>query len=876
MRIHEIIIDNFRAIEHLELRDIPDQGVIVIHGDNEQGKSSILEAIKTVLNSKHRTTSKTIKAIQPVDRDVPISITLEATVGTVRFRIHKRFLKSTAAELQVIEPRPSNHRGLEAEAALAEILESHLDTSLLDALFMKQGEVEAGISAVGIPTLTSALNAQNGNTEDVTEDTALMEAVEKEYLKFYTNSGKANTRFLQFSKQVETLRADLDEANAEVAKLSSHVDRVKRLEIDRDQATAQLPKAEEELAGRKAELEEAQKVKAQATDILAQFSRAEEQLEQAAGAQKRRRELRDKLELAQSEVEKAEAGQESLAQEASREAAEFQTLSEKLEAAHTAETLAVEKVKAARQSVAGIKNRDRKEQITVVLGELDRIGQSLHELRSIQHASVRVSQRDIDALQKAITEVDIQKTLVEAQQGSITLSASTPTDIQLGDDTVSAIASGTTVALDRELTVVVGDVTLVVNPGKTAAESRTDFESAEATLAELFDRLDVLDLDQLRERFTAQEQRDVEIAELVREQQRMSGGVEETVLRAELAGLHVPEDLDPSLSVEDAQTQLDEAEESRELAAEAHKHANAALDGLRSRPADKALTVFNAQLAALQSNLAAAQGDLDRAVEELSDDEVDAAVQRFAEALAGVRLQKQEIEQVLAKTNPDMAQRLYEGAEANLRSYKSAVSDASTELVRLEGLIGVAAGAKERQDKVQAALTAAENRFESEQRRAHAARRLYDLMVFYRDESRKRYAAPFADKLSRLAASVFGESADFDLDDELKISSRSIGPRTVDLANLSGGAKEQLAILTRFAIAELVAESSAQGSVPVFIDDALGSTDPERLTRISTLFSDAGKESQVFVLTCVPDRYNYVEVTQKHSIESLKTANALL
>ena len=876
MRIHEIIIDNFRAIEHLELRDIPDQGVIVIHGDNEQGKSSILEAIKTVLNSKHRTTSKTIKAIQPVDRDVPISITLEATVGTVRFRIHKRFLKSTAAELQVIEPRPSNHRGLEAEAALAEILESHLDTSLLDALFMKQGEVEAGISAVGIPTLTSALNAQNGNTEDATEDTALMEAVEKEYLKFYTNSGKANTRFLQFSKQVETLRADLDEANAEVAKLSSHVDRVKRLEIDRDQATAQLPKAEEELAGRKAELEEAQKVKAQATEILAQFSRAEEQLEQATGAQKRRKELRNKLELAQTEVEKAEAGQENLAQEASREAEEFLALSEKFEAARAAETLAVEKVKAARQSVAGIKNRDRKEHLTVMLGELDRIGQRLYELRSVQHSSVRVSQRDIDALQKAITEVDIQRTLVEAQQGSITLSASTPTDIQLGDDTVSATDAGTTVALDRELTVVVGDVTLVINPGKTAAESRTDFESAEAALAELLDRLDVSDLDQLRERFTAQEQRDADIAELVREQQRMSGGAETTVLRAELEGLHVPEDLDPSISVDDAQTQLNEAEESRELAAEAHKHANAALDGLRSRPADKALTVFNAQLAALQRNLSSAQVELDRAVAETSDDEVDAAVQRCAEALAGVRVQKQEIEQVLAKTNPDMAQRLCDAAEANVRSYKTAVSDATTELVRLEGLIGVAAGAKERLDKVKSALTAAENRFESEQRRAHAARRLFDLMVFYRDESRKRYAAPFADKLSRLAASVFGESADFDLDDELKISSRSIGPRTVDLANLSGGAKEQLAILTRFAIAELVAESSAQGAVPVFIDDALGSTDPERLTRISTLFSDAGKDSQVFVLTCVPDRYNYVEVTQKHSIESLKTANALL
>ncbi|ANE03737.1 AAA family ATPase [Corynebacterium crudilactis] len=876
MRIHEIIIENFRALEHLELRDIPDRGVIVIHGDNEQGKSSILEAINLLLSTKSTSRSGKIKVTQPVDRDVPVSITLEATVGTVRFRILKRYLKTPATELQIMEPRPSNHRGEDAETKFAEVLESHLDTTLLDTLFMKQGEVQAGINAVGIPALTSALNAQNGNTEDAAEDTELMAAVEKEYAKFYTTTGKANSRFAQFTKQVDGLRADLDDASAEVAKLSSHVDRVSRLERDRDQAHTKLPQAEEELASRRFELDAALKVKTEAEEVRAQFARAREQLEHAEATQHQRGELQRRVESAHHTVEQAVVGQKTAQEAADREEEELQILTERLKATRRSETTAIETVKQARQAVASIKNRERKDDLTALLAELEGIGENLHALRTAQSTLARVTQRDIDALQKASTEVDIQKKLVETRQGSITLSASVPTDIRVGEESISASADEESFSLDRELSIVIGDVTLVINPGKTAAESRTDLESAEAALAELLDHLDVVDIEQLRERFNTQEKRAADIAALLKEEQRISGGTEIAVLRAELDGLQIAEEFDPDLSLEDAQVALDEAEDLREQAGEAQKLAAAALDGVSARPADTALTILNARLGELNSNVVAAQTELDAALAETSTEDIDALVLQRVEALAAVALQKKQVEEALAQTNPDMAARLHDAAEANLKSYKSAISEANTELVRLEGLIGVAAGAKERFDKVQAALKGAENRLESEQRRAHAARRLHELMVFYRDESRKRYAAPFADKLSRLAASVFGENTDFDLDDQLSIASRSIGPRTVDIDHLSGGAQEQLAILTRFAIAELVAESSAQGAVPVFIDDALGSTDPERLTRISTLFSDAGKESQVFVLTCVPDRYNYVEVTQKRSIESLKTTNVLL
>jgi len=55
MLITDIEIRDFKTIRHLRWSNIPDHGVFVIHGDNEQGKSTVLEAIAQVLHTKHST-----------------------------------------------------------------------------------------------------------------------------------------------------------------------------------------------------------------------------------------------------------------------------------------------------------------------------------------------------------------------------------------------------------------------------------------------------------------------------------------------------------------------------------------------------------------------------------------------------------------------------------------------------------------------------------------------------------------------------------------------------------------------------------------------------------------------------------------------------
>ena len=128
--------------------------------------------------------------------------------------------------------------------------------------------------------------------------------------------------------------------------------------------------------------------------------------------------------------------------------------------------------------------------------------------------------------------------------------------------------------------------------------------------------------------------------------------------------------------------------------------------------------------------------------------------------------------------------------------------------------------------------------------------------------------------LQRYASQIFGPGTEFTLDDALSIEARTLDGTTIDLAQLSGGAKEQMALLTRFAIADMVAGEDADAAetrVPVIVDDALGATDPHRLARMNALFSQVGENSQVFVLTCFPQRFDRVAAARSSSIQELKT-----
>ena len=145
---------------------------------------------------------------------------------------------------------------------------------------------------------------------------------------------------------------------------------------------------------------------------------------------------------------------------------------------------------------------------------------------------------------------------------------------------------------------------------------------------------------------------------------------------------------------------------------------------------------------------------------------------------------------------------------------------------------------------------------ESTEARALAAQLLHQTFDQRRQEARQRYVAPFKEKIESLGRIVFDPTFKVELDNDLRVARRTLEGITLDIDQLSVGAREQIGVICRLACAAIVSPDG--GGAPVVIDDALGWSDPSRLKAMGAAISTASRESQVIVLTCTPGRYAHV------------------
>ena len=59
--------------------------------------------------------------------------------------------------------------------------------------------------------------------------------------------------------------------------------------------------------------------------------------------------------------------------------------------------------------------------------------------------------------------------------------------------------------------------------------------------------------------------------------------------------------------------------------------------------------------------------------------------------------------------------------------------------------------------------------------------------------------------------------------------------------------------------------------MPIFIDDALGFSDPHRMKSMNAVLGRLGRDHQIIVLTCDVDRFDSIAGAAQHSIESVKS-----
>lgn len=863
MILHSITIDNVRAIEHLEITDIPATGVLVVSGENEAGKSTILDALHTVLHIRHSSTARRVKGLQPVGRDVGPRIQLEASVGPYRFRIDKTYLRKKSAELQVFEPNVERLAGADAEQRLEAILNEYLDNDLFEVMLMRQGQADAQVEAVGIPSLVAALD--QGQREEVVDDSALMERINAEYRRYFTEKTGATTGELKAAEaDAERHAEQMRQAKRELDELAQYVRR-------HEQATAQLEDAQLRRPAAEEELRTAKRRHAEATAAQERIDRAQErvaaaqaEVDLAQAAVTARARIEQTLQQACDSVTALQSRTDELECNAAQERQEKAKLTERLATARDQERAAAEALRAAQEMVQCCRDNAALQAARKLAATLEAAEKLVAKCRA-EVPQRPIEQRDVQRVEQAELQLRTKEIERDAAAATLTLSALEATDVTVDGQPVTLAAAGTEFALAGKAVVQIGPVRAVIRAGRAGQAANREVERAREQLQALLASLgDFPNAQAVRDACRDHEARSLRLREAEREL-RAAQPADETLtqLQARIERLNA-QDLHGLPALANAEEALGPARDAYEAATATLAKIRAELDAWSESGAQLQLQVHHARVEDAQRAKRRAEQEFASA-EQLEPKSsllarVQAAEHRHAEAVAKVAQLRQ------AGADLERAQAFLLGARTQLKNLADDELAAQKTLAELTGRINQAAGVAERFEQASAAAKRAEVRFAASRRRADAVRLLRATLRRHQEVARQKYAQPFVDALTHFAKPIFGNDVGFTLTDTLQIEGREVKNIPLNIAALSGGAQEQLAILTRLAIAQLVSDDG----VPVIIDDALGNTDSERLSVMSTLLSDLGRTRQVFILTCDQNRYIRVANARRFRMDELR------
>ena len=795
MRLHRIRLQNYRGVTDCTVAFATD-GVTIIEGDNEVGKTCIPEALDLILSAPDSSQARQVREVKPVDRAEGAEVEIEVSSGDYRFVYCKRWHRQQWTKLEIAAPRHEQITGREAHERVEQIFAETLDENLWRALRIEQG-AEVALPQFNMPSLGRALDvAAGGGHGSGGDEDDLWGRIGIERDRYWTATGRVSAARQVSAKEVEKAESTLREFEARLEAIEADVAEVERLVVDE----ARLVVALDDCERRESEFRE----QWDSTERLREQVERLDSVHRAAVAE------RDRIE-----------GDHRRREDLKKEQAERTDALANLEAA----------VEQAAPILTAVVRRSEEAHLAVVRAEV-----------TAERAAAVV---EVTALSDMTVQVD-------------------------GVDAALGAGVGIERVVDDESVLVVPDVV------KVRVRAGTDAKGLAAELAEArqeFDRLCALggvgDLAAARQaaedrRATEQDRR--QAATIIEENLQ---DLTTEALRGKIRGLSrgieayaAERPAEPPLpgSVRDAKRVAEEAER---IVAERRDQQDtcdaAAMDAAEAR---REAEIKEADLKGRIQNARTAVQDAERrlatARQERSDADLAGALAAAQQKAATTREALDRATEELQIADPDSLEVLLRNARAaagraddETRSNRDRQRELRISL-ELRGEEGLDAG-----------RTDAESRYHHLQRtheraeaRAEAAALLYDTFAARRQEAHRRYVAPFKEHIEQFGRIVFGSTFEVELDDDLKVVRRTLDGITLNIGQLSVGAREQLGVLVRLACAVIVSPDG--GGAPVVLDDALGWSDPSRLARMGAAIATAGRECQVIVLTCTPGRYAHV------------------
>ncbi|MFQ3670694.1 MAG: AAA family ATPase [Verrucomicrobiia bacterium] len=855
---------------------------ILLSGPNESGKSTLIEAAHRGLFLRSKTTGQVVESMRSAQGDVP-EVELEFETGQGRFTLHKVFAGGRgAAKLRL--PEGGWLQDGEAEDRMARLLGA--------------GETIGGGGALGaLERRWAHLWVWQGRSgTDPMRDLAEVQGALVDRLRVRGGAGALQS---SLDRRVhEGLKAEVDSLvrgnknepkagtlwarlRAEVAQLEEEKMRLVAEVSQLERAMALRGEAEKALATTVPELVEAERAREATRKRREEVQRLQAELEAVRLEMGVVEEERKRLEKQAADLQEAESliprlrqeREERLKEEAATrgglETVEQQV--EDLERAVADARAEAEAVRVRRDLVlaetAATRAREDVERVERRIADLQKAAERVKALRDQIGLLPPVTPQLMGTLEGRRDRLVRAKVAVEAVAAAVRV-IEAGGDLRVGGQ---AVAAGQEFRFSGPFEIEVPSLLhLRVTPGggATLEEALEEQKDAERSLEEALAEAGVISVEAARETLV---RRQVLEKEVLAEEARLkeAGADEVEAERAaavqsvatasarldliRVSAARVGEGRSDDQAVEEADERVRRLKGERDAAVvrrgQAVKRLEAAAGALRL--AQETLRDAETRLATLvETGSSTAVLGVRRAEVEGKWKELMARAERGKLHLqtlgAGMIEEEMEMrENAVTRLRHQVEAARLKQAEAQALLERDGARDPVTEL---EGI-------KERLDRVQRAEHAERARVATLQR----------LLVLFDEAERaleQQFTEPLLSRVAGYLAPIFGPSARVEASyregrfSDLFLNRTEQQQGRFGFEQLSAGAREQVAVAFRLAVAEILAESH-DGCLPLALDDALVNADPERMKGLLLMLHRATKRGlQLIVVTCQPSEYS--------------------
>ncbi|GGD13034.1 AAA family ATPase [Aureimonas glaciei] len=895
MYLTALSLKDFAGLGAVSLEDF-EPGLNVIVGDNEAGKSTLLVALRAAFFQKHRAGGEAVKALAPYGRTVRPEISVGFTTGGTEYSLSKGFLQRPEAALSWPGGALS---GDAVEDKLAELLGfAHSSGARLKRdehqgafglLWVEQGrshehDLDLG---VGRNAVTASLEGEIGQILGGERGRSLLAAAEARQAVFFTATGRPSgtSPLVEAEKRLQALRAELAER---LSARDAYEEKIERLRRRREVLKTYLDddavaKAEAAVDAAEAESRAVEGFAAAHDGARRDLEAAEARRAAAAERLAARERLAKALAEATARRDAAAVGLEDLRRSQAAERAELV----RLEAARTAARADFAEAEAAHE--AGLARADFQR----VSAEITRLEARIAEAAALEKRLAelgaapaqrldRAALKGLEAAEQARREAEIR---MAATAPTVTFAPDAGASVRTADG--SPLAGGTALpVLARSAYDLSGFGRVTIEPGGDAAQLRRAFDEAAAALQALLARHRVSSLDDFRQKLRAAEEQanatallKTQLATLLPEGMAaaaaalaaqkaalalLPAGDEATGPASATGATGATNEVEakgaalpavgaaaagmPGLSTDDAtaaRARRREAETCRaaaDAAVEAARKLGAALDQRLARTEAEA-----EHLARTASDLAAqrAAAEEGRTAAALAEDLAAADVDRSAKA-AVVALRRR----ALDAADPETVARSLLARRRALDEIRRTVAGLREETSALEGELRAEGLSSLGEDiaRLEGESEALAGRVRRLTLEAAASKLLHTELCAAQRAAREHWLGPIKAQVAPFLRLIHPESEIAFDDASLAITGLNRRGVAEEFKRLSAGAREQVAVVTRLALATVL----KRGGHPalVILDDALVNTDEERLKRMHLVLQKAAEAMQIVVLTC--------------------------